>query len=151
MLRNQTRAEDICQQVLLEACRDLGRFERRSSLFTWLCRIAKNRCLDAIKSQKSADKYIDSETDPAIETVDHRAKPDALLDRERLLVALEECLRLLPPAMAETVRLRFQNDDLSYDELGVVMNTNPGTLNQRVIRALRQLAECLEGKGWTGE
>jgi len=75
--------------------------------------------------------------------------PGAVIDHERLLAALRECLQLLPAAMRETVELRFQ-DNLSYEEMAIVMNTKPGTLNKRVDRGLQHLLDCLEGKGWQG-
>ena len=148
MLRDQASAEDVAQQVVLEACRDLPRFQRRASLRTWLYRIAKNRCLDAIKARRAASKHVESEGDDMVDAPDGGGGPDAALEDVRQRVALEECLQELPTAMAETVRLRFQNDDLSYEEMAVVLNASAGTLNQRVIRALPLLEECLARKGW---
>src|SRR5919107_2256293 len=40
-------AEDALQEALLRAWRALPRFERRSSLRSWLYRIATNTCIDA--------------------------------------------------------------------------------------------------------
>lgn len=148
MLRDQAAAEDIAQKVVLEACRDLHRFERRASLHTWLYRIAKNRCLDAIKARRVEDKHFEKEGDDVVDAADGGAAPDAVLDDGQLRAALEECLQELPAAMAETVRLRFQSDDLSYDEMATVLNASAGTLNQRVIRALPLLEDCLARKGW---
>jgi RNA polymerase sigma-70 factor, ECF subfamily len=151
MLRNRSSAEDVSQQVFLQACRDLGHFKRRSSLATWLYQIAKNRCLDAIKAQRSTDRYIDRDCEVSDKATDvSAAAPDALLDHKRRLLWVQECLQELPPDAARTVRLRFQ-DDLSYEEMGVIMNANPATLNQRVLRALPLLADCLQRKGWAGE
>src|SRR3954471_17634887 len=45
--RDATLAEDVTQQVFLEAYRDLDRFEGRSSPRTWLFSIASHRCFDA--------------------------------------------------------------------------------------------------------
>src|SRR3982751_2988570 len=42
-------AEDLVQETLLAAWRGLGGFEGRSSLRTWLYRIATNRCLNALR------------------------------------------------------------------------------------------------------
>jgi RNA polymerase sigma-70 factor (ECF subfamily) len=147
-VRDQARAEDVAQQVVLEACRDLDRFERRSSLRTWLSRIAKNRCLDELKKLRSAARYFEDEGDVVVDVADGGPGPEARLDDAKLRTALEECLQELPAATAETVRRRFQDEDLSYEELAVVMNAQASTLNQRVIRALKALEECLARKGW---
>ena len=49
MLGSFQDAEDALQDTLLTAWRGLGGFEGRSSIRTWLYRIATNRCLDALR------------------------------------------------------------------------------------------------------
>jgi RNA polymerase sigma-70 factor (TIGR02960 family) len=44
-------AEDALQETLFSAWRGFGGFEARSSVRTWLYRVATNRCLDALRSQ----------------------------------------------------------------------------------------------------
>src|SRR5215510_2821117 len=52
MLRDRELANDVMQQVFLEAYRDFDRFQGRSSPRTWLLAIANNRCLDALRSKR---------------------------------------------------------------------------------------------------
>ncbi len=49
MLGSRDDAEDVLQETMLAAWRNFGGFERRSSLRTWLYRIATNRCLNALR------------------------------------------------------------------------------------------------------
>src|ERR1700692_2849599 len=50
MLGSLQDAEDALQDTLLTAWRGLGGFEGRSSIRTWLYRIATNRCLNVLRS-----------------------------------------------------------------------------------------------------
>lgn len=49
MLGSRQDAEDVLQETMLAAWRSLGSFQRRSSLRTWLYRVATNRCLNALR------------------------------------------------------------------------------------------------------
>ena len=50
MLGSLTDAEDLLQETLLAAWRGLAGFQERSSLRSWLYRIATNRCLNALRA-----------------------------------------------------------------------------------------------------
>src|SRR5262245_39551551 len=52
MTRDEGLADEIRQQVFVEAFRDLGRFERRSAVRSWLFGIARHRALDATKTRR---------------------------------------------------------------------------------------------------
>src|SRR3954465_12123452 len=50
MLGSVQDAEDLVQETLLAAWRNLDSFEGRASVRTWLYRIATNRCLNALRT-----------------------------------------------------------------------------------------------------
>ena len=60
LCKNQDMAEDIVKSTFLRAIEKADSFEGRSSVFTWLCSIAKNLWLDEIK--RSEYKNISVET-----------------------------------------------------------------------------------------
>jgi RNA polymerase sigma factor (sigma-70 family) len=62
-LRATALADDVHQQVFIEAFRDLPKFRGRSNVRTWLFAIARNRVLDAAKTRKRAQAHLE-ETDP---------------------------------------------------------------------------------------
>ena len=51
MTGNESDAEDVVQETLLRAYRQLGKFDERASFGTWLYRIATNYALDLLRAQ----------------------------------------------------------------------------------------------------
>jgi RNA polymerase sigma-70 factor (ECF subfamily) len=147
VLRDRALAEDVAQQVFWEAHRDMSQFEGRSSIRTWLFRIALHRCQDAIKSRKRRDARFELDDAPGETLPDDAPAADALVDRQRLLAALDECLAHLSPDVRATVLARFQTG-MTFEELAESLDAKPDTLQTRVARALPVLRTCLERKGW---
>ena len=148
--QDATLAEDVTQQVFLEAYRDLERFEGRSSPRTWLFSIASHRCFDALRNEQRRTKRLVADEDAAAAVADPGGGPLDGIDRRRLGAALDDCMALLSPDVRATVLLRFQTG-LGYRELVEMLGANADTLQVRVSRALPVLKRCMERKGWNGD
>jgi RNA polymerase sigma-70 factor (ECF subfamily) len=135
-------AEEVRQQVFVEAHRDMDRFAGRSSLQTWLFGITRHRCLDAAKARNRWNNRFKNEVDeePAAE---HDAGSE--LDKSRLASVLAGCLDKLAPAAREAVALRYQQE-LSYEQAAAITREQAGTLQQRVARAMPVLRKCVEAR-----
>src|SRR6476661_5918883 len=59
-------AEDALQETLMSAWRNLGEFGERSSLRTWLYRIATNRCLSMLRADSRRPRSAAPPRDPAL-------------------------------------------------------------------------------------
>jgi RNA polymerase sigma-70 factor (ECF subfamily) len=147
ILRDAALAEDVLQQVFLEAYRDLEQFQGRSSLRAWLFRIATHRCHDAIRSRQRRQRVIDPDTEAVADHADPVSTAAERLDRSALVGALDDCLKLLSEEVRMTVLLRFQSE-MSYQEMSAPLGARSEALHARVARALPVLRRCLEGKGW---
>src|ERR1700751_3911835 len=52
MTGNKQDAEDLVQESLMRACRQIGKFDERASFATWLYRITVNCSLDLLRARK---------------------------------------------------------------------------------------------------
>jgi RNA polymerase sigma-70 factor, ECF subfamily len=150
ILRDSALAEDVLQQVFVEAHRDLQRFEGRSSMKTWLLAIAGHRCQDAIKARHRRDKRFLTDEQAVANVADPTPDAHVRLDRARSLQALDDCIETLSAESRTAVLLRFQAG-LSYEEMAAALRAKADTLHARVTRAMPVLRRCLETKGWIGE
>jgi RNA polymerase sigma-70 factor (ECF subfamily) len=142
-LHDRTLADDVHQQIFIQAHRDLTRFAARSTLRTWLFAIARHRVLDAAKSRRRAHAHI--EEDDTADTPDPSPPPGDRLDEARLQQALVACLHSLGDHVRDTLVLRYQLG-LTFEELAEVLSEKPGTLQARVMRALPLLKKCIEAR-----
>jgi RNA polymerase sigma-70 factor (ECF subfamily) len=140
MVRDDALADDIHQQIFIQAHRDFGAFAGRG-LAAWLYGIARNRCIDALRAQRRSSAR---RADDAIEEAEAGAVPvDVLIDDGRRLAALAACLDTLAPHARTAVILRF-HEGFSFEEMGTMCGERAGTLQQRVTRALPVLRRCME-------
>jgi RNA polymerase sigma-70 factor (ECF subfamily) len=121
-------AEDIVQETLLGALKSAPRFEGRSSLHTWLCRILYNQVALLHRSRKVR------RTDALPEALEsHDPDPDARLDVQRMLAALSEEHR--------TIIVLRELEGLSYDEIAEQLSIPRGTVESRLFRARQALKD----------
>ena len=119
-LFNPAHAEDAVQDTLLAAMESIHTFSGGSSLFTWLTGILKHKMVDCVR-RSARDQWhaIDNDgtpldiDDPDFARSDGCAEPSAgwrepqgELIRQRLLEAVDRCMRQLPERTAETFILR---------------------------------------------
>jgi RNA polymerase sigma-70 factor (ECF subfamily) len=129
MLGSLEEAEDLVQETFLRAWRGREAFQGRSSLRTWLYRIATNACLDALAhgqrrllpSQLGPPSAADTPVQPATEVPWLQPYPDRLLEgiapseerpdsavvaRETIELAFLAAIQLLPPRQRAVLILR---------------------------------------------
>ncbi|HEU4730613.1 MAG TPA: sigma-70 family RNA polymerase sigma factor [Kofleriaceae bacterium] len=140
-LRDAMLADDVHQQVFIQAHRDLARFAGRATMRTWLFAIARNRVLDAAKARRRAMAHV--EQDDSADAPDTTPSAGEQIDAARLLQALVRCVDKLGPSMRTAVLLRYQQG-FTFAEMAVICGEKPGTLQARVTRALPLLRGCIE-------
>jgi len=135
MLGNAADAEDVAQEVFLRFHRSLHRFEGRSSVASYLTRIAINQSLERLKKRR---RWLGIFTETEWER-DERAdpRPPEQHAGEGDEWVHEQLLRLDPPHRAVVV-MRIVND-CTVDETARALGIPPGTVMSRLSRALDKL------------
>lgn len=142
LLRDRAEAEDTLQDVFATIWHKAGQYDaRRASAITWLAMIARNRCIDRLRSnvhlqRSDAIDVAEQLPDDAPGGLERAERAD---ERERL----EDCLRELEPGRERLLRTAFF-EGATYDELATRSNTPLGTVKSWIRRSLRKLRECLE-------
>jgi len=142
-------AEDLTQEVFLKAWMGLPSFQGDSSFSTWLYRLTNNACIDFLRREKKRRGDVsldDRERDPCAHLTDPAPSPQRELESDELRRAVRAGLGQLTPDHREVLVLR-EIDGLSYEEIGQILNLNPGTVKSRIARARLALAKFLRKNG----
>ena len=149
MLGNASDAEDALQNTFLKAFQHVDKFEGRSSLSTWLYRIASNEALMLLRKRRPettfSDIPLDDEDDQNIDpvqTTDWCCLPEEELLSSEGRTALDRAVEYLP----ETLRIVFvlrDIEDLSILETSQVLGLSETAVKTRLLRARLRLREEL--------
>ncbi len=142
-------AEDVVQDTFLAALTHRQQFEGRSSLATWLYRIATNASLNTLRKRSPLalpEEDPTSDEDAAIplpkELTEWRLTPDQLLMDSELRKELDKAVQSLP----ETLRVAFllrDVEELSTEETADALGISIGAVKVRLHRARLELRERL--------
>ena len=128
------QAQDVVQNVFFKAFRGLSGFRFRSTLFTWIFRIARNECRNHLR--KKLVPHV-----PLEDILDSRYEADGTCVSGRAQARsdlLRKAVQQLPFKMREVVVLKYQ-EGLSYDEMSRILGCPAGTVASRLNRALAEL------------
>jgi RNA polymerase sigma-70 factor (ECF subfamily) len=148
MLGNPQDAEDVLQNTFLNALTHLQNFEGRSSLSTWLYRIAANEALMLLRRKKPEVNLEDTESDEHTDDlkptqfVDWSALPEEELLSDEGKQVLDQAIQSLPESMRIVFLLR-DIEGLSIKETADALNLTETNVKTRLLRARMFLREQL--------
>jgi len=148
MLGNEQDAEDVLQNTFMKALLSIEKFEGRSSLSTWLYRIAVNEALMSLRRQKpTVSVAMDYEDDD--DEIQHPTQFTdwCCLPEDELLSAeskgyLDEAIRRLPEKLQVVFLLR-DIEGLSIRETSEALDLTETAVKTRLLRARLNLREQL--------
>ncbi len=148
ILRNKEDAEDAVQEGLYKAYRNLGSFQGRSSLSTWLTRIVINSAL-MIRRRKnsrpeaSLDDILDGQPERLQHRiVDKRPNPEQICRTTEIYGLVEEHVRQLSPGLRASIQL-CDLGGLSPADSIQALGIQKSAFKSRISRARQKLAAGL--------
>ncbi len=137
-------AEDVFQQVFTKVALHAADFDGRASFSTWLFRIARNQAVDELRKRRIQPSRPNS-AEPDFDRLS-RVQTDTPLDklaRDELGVRIRQALSALPEPQREAFLLK-EEADLTFDEIGRVMQCGRETAKSRFRLAVGKLRELLD-------
>lgn len=137
IVKDSDTADDIFQQTCLNAIKNITKFDGKNKFITWFCCIALNAARNHLRSLK---KF------PLVNVED--VKEELLIDNrtnisfERFLVELQDVLNDAIANLPEIHRLPlilFHGDQLTYEEIAIVLGIPLGTVKSRTARGHKQV------------
>jgi RNA polymerase sigma-70 factor (ECF subfamily) len=145
MAGSDEKAEDFTQEIFLRIYRHLARFNGRSTLKTWIYRVAVNHCRSRLSRRRLFLQPLaeEQEDQAGVQVPDTKRDPEDLAlarDAERQVAC---GLARVKARFREAVVLR-DLEGLSYEEIADILKVRMGTVRSRIARGREQLRQILE-------
>lgn len=135
LLGDRDAAYDACQETAMRVWASRDRYDTSKPFYPWYYRILRNYCLDRLSRRKQVDSEVDVVEDQK-DSVEER-----LIEGERVDV-VSRAISRLSDDLREVIELRhFQ--ELSYDEMAIILKCPKGTVMSRLYRARKSLRKLL--------
>lgn len=127
-------ANDVLQNTFMKAWNNLGDFQQKSKISTWLYRIAINEALDFVRRQKTkvcADEDL---------SVANRLMADDYFDGDEAQAMLQEAVARLPEVQRMVFNMRYF-DEMKYSEISRILGTSEGALKASYHIAVQKISD----------
>jgi RNA polymerase sigma-70 factor (ECF subfamily) len=143
--QERASGEDLLQDFFINVWQGAARFEGRSSVKTWLFRIAHFMAAGWLRDKK---KHLQEHTQESLEMLTGEAN----LSVENLAFSkwnyaqIQKAVASLSPPQREIIEYTFTHS-MTHTEIAYILDCPVGTVKSRLHMALRQLNRILSAKG----
>ena len=141
-------ADDVTQEIFIKVWKNLKKFNKdKSSFKTWIFTIARNTTIDFLRKRKDISfSMLGNEEEDFSETIkDEVALPDEVFQKLQDIELLNSILDKLPEQYKTVLVLHYQ-EEMTFEEIGKVLNKPLNTVKSHHHRAIKQLKEILAPK-----
>jgi len=137
-------AEDLAQEVFLQAYQALPSFRGESRLSTWLYSLARHVCLHHLRAKRAEKRTaVEVELPDWLDLPDGQPGAESLLQDEETRACVRQAVDSLPPPLRAVIVLSHW-EDLPYAEISRILDIPVGTVKSRAHNAAALLAGRLK-------
>lgn len=144
LLGRRDGVDDLVQETWLRVLERGGSYDGHSRFEPWLFRVARNLAIDAIR-KRPMFSLNSNEGEVRSSPASGELSPYTLAARTQDAARLADSLQTLEPVYREVLVLRFQ-EDLSLQEISVIVGAPVSTVASRIYRGLATLRPQFEGE-----
>ena len=138
-------SEELMQETFYQAYKSILRYNGKSTLFTWLCAIAKNSYFKYLR--KGKDKLMNVELLEQELLSDESSDPEQVLEKEETISEVINALMSMKKIYRDVIVMRVYFE-CSYKELSQVLGISENTAKVRYHRGIEILKSIhANGKG----
>lgn len=134
-------ANDVLQNAFIKAWSNLDTFQGKSTLATWLYRIAINEALDFMRKKKQSTQ-VSTADEPAIAS---SLMADTYFDGDEAQAELQAAVATLPDVQRTVFTLKYY-EDMKYSEISQILHTSEGALKASYHLAVKKITDILHMK-----
>jgi RNA polymerase sigma-70 factor (ECF subfamily) len=142
IVKTADEAEDVMQEAYVNAYAHIGGFEGRSSVATWLTRIAVHEAFARVRRGRRIDHGVDPESEDFVMHHPEHTTPETRASDHEHRALLEDAIDALPEHYRTAFVLRAV-EELSVAETAEVLEVSEETVKTRLHRARIALQESL--------
>jgi RNA polymerase sigma-70 factor, ECF subfamily len=150
--KNPEDAEDALQETFLRIYLAIHTFEGRSTVYSWLTRIAINSALMILRKRRARPEILfDPQPDPLSQTLmfevkDSAPNPEQICELRQRRVKILSAIRDLGPGLREPIRMRTAKE-ASVAEIGRALNISKAAVKARLYRARVRISAACQASG----
>lgn len=128
-------ADDVLQNTLLKAWKNLDKFRAEAAIKTWLYRIATNEALTFLnrKKRQAHQGVEDIQND-----LRHSLREGKYIDGDEIQIRLQEAIIQLPERQRLVFNMRYY-EELKYDEISDILGVTTGGLKASYHHAVKKI------------
>lgn len=151
IMKNESDALDVSQDVFLKAYTNLENFRGDSRFSVWLYRLAYNACIDASRKSKAGMNISltvqDEDSESAeLDLTDNKPLPEEETERRETQREVQSAIQELPEDQRKIIVMR-EFSDMAYEDIAASLGISVGTVKSRLSRARKNLAKILIQNG----